>query len=152
MYTIDYETVISLPQNCLVTPYTESIEYPLPCESISIDHESYMDFSPCSVAVSIVKSLSNVHSISDPPPHDESNRPHEFPFGIVMIVFFLSCVRKSRTSTSPTNVSKLHDDVVLFNSWIKSEYDTYSFQSRDLIVGKDPDTLNPLAIIAFFRV
>ena len=70
----------------------------------------------------------------------------------MIIVFFLSCVRKSRTSTSPTNVSKLHDDVVLFISVIKSEYDTYSFPIRDLIVGKDPDTLNPFDMRAFFRV
>lgn len=135
-----------------MTPYTESSEYPLPCESISILHESYDDHAPCSVVISIVKSLSSSHSIRDQPPHAESNSPQELPFWIVTIVFFLSCVRKSRTSTSPTNVSKLHDDVVLCNSWIKSEYDTYSFPIRDLIVGKDHDTLNPFDMRAFFRV
>lgn len=143
---------ISLPQNSLVTPYTESSEYPLPCESISILHESHDDHAPCSVVISIVKSLSSSHSITDQPQHDESNSPQELPFGIVIIVFFLSCVRKSRTSTSPTNVSKLHDDAVLFSSWIKSEYDTYSFPIRDLIVGKDHDTLNPFDMRAFLRV
>lgn len=51
-----------------------------------------------------------------------------------------------------TKVSKLHSDFVLLSSWIKSEYDTYSFPIRDLIAGNIHDTLKPFDTRVFFKV